>query len=54
MSDVDQGPDVTPRLSIDHRAPEADQDNEDLEHEADGVHREVEDEQETVVALVFV
>ena len=45
---------MTPRLSIDHGAPEADQDDEDLEHEADGVHREVEDEQETVVALVFV
>ena len=42
---------MTPRLSIDHRAPEADQDDEDLEHEADGVHGEVEDEQEAVVAL---
>ena len=45
---------MTPRLSIDHGASEADQDDEDLEHEADGVHREIEDKQEAVVALVTV
>ena len=54
LSDVDQRPDVAPRLGIDHRPPEADQDDEDLEHEADRVHREVEDEQQAVVALVLV
>ena len=51
LSDVDQRPDGAPGLGIGHRAPEADHDDEDLEHEGDGVHGEVEAQQKTVVAL---
>ena len=51
LSDVDQRPDVAPGLGVGHGASEADQDDEDLEHQGDRVHGEVEAQQQAVVAL---
>ena len=42
---------MAPGLGGDHGPAEADQDDEDLEQERDGVHGEVEDQQQAVVAL---
>ena len=42
---------MTSGRGIDHRPPEADHDDEDLEHQRHGVHGEVEADQQAVMAL---